>query len=162
MMQALNKLGGENGIGIVDMVENRLVGMKSRGVYETPGGTILYAAHAALERLTIDKNTAHYKQMISQKYGELVYDGLWFSPLKEALDAFVEVTQKNVTGSVKLKLYKGNVMVAGVDAPYALYDEDISSFGASELYDHKDAEGFIKIFSLPYKIKAMIEKEKGN
>lgn len=162
MMQTLNKLGGENGIGIVDMVENRLVGMKSRGVYETPGGTILYTAHAALERLTIDKNTAHYKQIISQKYGELVYDGLWFSTLKEALDAFVEVTQKNVTGSVKLKLYKGNVMVAGIDAPYALYDEDISSFGASELYDHKDAEGFIKIFSLPYKIKAMIEEEKGN
>ncbi|MFL0197552.1 argininosuccinate synthase [Clostridium sp. WILCCON 0269] len=162
ILEQLNKFGGENGIGIVDMIENRLVGMKSRGVYETPGGTILYAAHAALERLTIDKNTAHYKQIISQKYGELVYDGLWFSPLREALDAFVEVTQKNVTGSVKLKLYKGNVMTVGIDASHALYDEGISSFGASDLYSHKDAEGFIKLFSLPYKIKAMVEKEKGN
>lgn len=162
LLTTLNKIGGENGIGIIDIVENRLVGMKSRGVYETPGGTILYAAHKELERLTIDKNTFHYKQMISQKYGELVYDGLWFTPLKEALDAFIDVTQKNVTGTVRLKLYKGNVMVAGVDAPYALYDESISSFGASELYSHKDAEGFINLFGLPCKIKAMIDKKKEN
>ena len=159
LVETLNQIGGENGIGVLDIVENRLVGMKSRGVYETPGGTILYAAHKELERLTLDKNTFHYKQMVSQKYGELVYDGLWFSPLKEALDAFVDVTQKNVTGSVKLKLYKGNVMPAGVDTPYALYDESISSFGASA-YSHKDAEGFINLFGLPYKIKAMMEQKK--
>lgn len=159
LIEILNKIGGENGIGIIDIIENRLVGMKSRGVYETPGGTILYAAHKELERLTLDKQTFHYKQMVSQKYGELVYDGLWFTPLKEALDAFVDSTQKNVTGSVKLKLYKGNVMVAGVDTPYALYDESISSFGASS-YSHKDAEGFINLFGLPLKIKAMMEKSK--
>jgi len=157
MVELLNKIGGENGIGIIDIVENRLVGMKSRGVYETPGGTLIYAAHKELERLTIDKNTFHYKQQVAIKYGELVYDGLWFTPLKEALDAFVDATQKNVTGTVKLKLYKGNVMVAGVDTPYALYDESISSFGASELYSHKDAEGFINLFGLPSKIAAMVK-----
>lgn len=162
MMKQLNKIGGENGIGIVDMVENRLVGMKSRGVYETPGGTILYAAHTALERLTIDKDTFHYKQLVSQKYGELVYDGLWFGSLREALDAFVEVTQENVTGTVKLKLYKGNIMPAGIDAMHPLFNESISSFGASDLYDHKDAEGFIKIFSLPSKIRAMTKKGRKN
>jgi argininosuccinate synthase len=159
LIEVLNQIGGDNGIGVIDIIENRLVGMKSRGVYETPGGTILYAAHKELERLTLDKNTFHYKQMVSQKYGELVYEGLWFTPLKEALDAFVDVTQKNVTGSVKLKLYKGNIMVAGVDTPYALYDESISSFGASS-YSHKDAEGFINLFGLPLKIKAMMEKNK--
>lgn len=158
LLTELNRIGGENGVGVIDIVENRLVGMKSRGVYETPGGTILYAAHRCLERLTIDKNTYHYKQIVSQKYGELVYDGLWFTPLREALDAFVEVTQKNVTGTVKLKIYKGNIINAGIDAENALYDEDISSFGASELYSHKDAEGFIKIFSLPSKIKAMSDQ----
>jgi len=157
MVELLNKIGGENGIGIIDIVENRLVGMKSRGVYETPGGTLIYAAHKELERLTIDKNTFHYKQQVAIKYGELVYDGLWFTPLKEALDAFVDSTQKNVTGTVKLKLYKGNIMVAGVDTPYALYDESISSFGASELYSHKDAEGFINLFGLPSKIAAMVK-----
>ncbi|NMM65881.1 argininosuccinate synthase [Clostridium sp. P21] len=162
LLETLNKIGGENGIGIVDIVENRLVGMKSRGIYETPGGTILYSAHKELERLTLDKNTFHYKQLVSQKYGELVYDGLWFTPLKQALDAFVDVTQKNVTGLVKLKLYKGNMMVAGVDAPYALYDESISSFGASELYSHKDAEGFINLFGLPSKIQSMTNKKKEN
>ncbi|MBC2579535.1 argininosuccinate synthase [Clostridium sp. DJ247] len=160
LIETLNKIGGENGIGVIDIVENRLVGMKSRGVYETPGGAILYAAHKELERLTLDKSTYHYKQGISQKYAELVYDGLWFTPLKEALDAFIETTQQNVTGTVKLKLYKGNIMVAGVDAPYALYDESISSFGASDLYSHKDSEGFIKLFGLPYKIKALIDKKK--
>jgi argininosuccinate synthase len=133
--------------------------MKSRGVYETPGGTILYEAHRNLERLTLDKQTFHFKQIVAQKYGELVYDGLWFTPLKEALDAFVDSTQKNVTGSVKLKLYKGNVMIAGIDTPYALYDESISSFGASA-YSHKDAAGFINLFGLPLKIKAMMEKLK--
>ncbi|HSN58915.1 MAG TPA: argininosuccinate synthase [Clostridiaceae bacterium] len=157
MVELLNKIGGENGIGIIDIVENRLVGMKSRGVYETPGGTLIYAAHKELERLTIDKNTFHFKQQVAIKYGELVYDGLWFTPLKEALDAFVDATQQNVTGTVKLKLYKGNVMVAGVDTPYALYDESISSFGASELYSHKDSEGFINLFGLPSKIAAMVK-----
>jgi len=150
----LNKIGGENGIGIVDLVENRLVGMKSRGIYETPGGTVLYAAHKELEEITIDKDTLHFKYTISQKYGELVYDGLWFTTMREALDAFVDKTQETVTGSVKLKLYKGNIMVASKESPNALYDESISSFGASVLYDHKDAEGFINLFSLPSKIKA--------
>jgi argininosuccinate synthase len=160
MLQFLNKIGGENGIGVVDLVENRLVGMKSRGVYETPGGTILYAAHEELESLTMEKNSFHYKQLVAQKYAELVYDGLWFTNLKEALDAFIDKTQENVTGTVKLKLYKGNIMVAGIDSDNALYDEGISSFGASELYDHKDAEGFIKLFSLPYKIKALKASQK--
>ncbi len=158
MISLLNKLGGENGIGVIDIVENRLVGMKSRGVYETPGGTILYAAHKELEYLTIDRTTMHYKELVSQKYAELVYDGLWFTTLREALDAFIDVTQENVTGTVKLKLYKGNIMVAGTSSPYALYDEGISSFGASDLYNHKDSEGFINLFGLPLKIKAMMNK----
>ncbi|WP_139905240.1 argininosuccinate synthase [Clostridium thermarum] len=160
LMEECNAIGGRNGIGVIDIFENRLVGMKSRGVYETPGGTLLYAAHEELERLTIDKQTAHFKQIVAIKYSELVYDGLWFTELREALDAFIDVTQKNVTGSVKLKLYKGNIMVASIDTPNALYDEGISSFGASELYDHKDSEGFIKLFSLPYKIKAMVKNKK--
>jgi len=151
----LNKIGGENGIGVIDIIENRLVGMKSRGVYETPGGTILYAAHKALERLTVDKQTFHYKQTISQRYGELVYDGLWFTTLRESLDAFIEVTQQNVTGTVKLKLYKGNIKLAGIFTDNALYNESISSFGASKLYSHKDAEGFINLFGLPTKITAL-------
>ncbi len=154
IVTVLNKIGGENGIGIVDLVENRLVGMKSRGIYETPGGTILYAAHKELEEITIDKDTLHFKYSISQKYGELVYDGLWFTTMREALDAFVDKTQETVTGSVKLKLYKGNIMVASKESPNALYDASISSFGSSVLYDHKDAEGFINLFSLPSKIKA--------
>ncbi|OFI01561.1 argininosuccinate synthase [Clostridium acetireducens DSM 10703] len=155
LIEVLNKIGGENGIGIIDIVENRLVGMKSRGVYETPAGTILYAAHKELERLTLDKLTLHFKSIVAQKYGELVYDGLWFTTLKDALDGFIDVTQENVTGSVKLKLYKGNIMVAGIDTKYALYDEAISSFGASDLYNHKDAEGFINLFALPSKINAL-------
>ena len=154
IVKILNKLGGENGIGIVDLVENRLVGMKSRGIYETPGGTVLYAAHKELEEITIDKDTLHYKYQVSQKYGELVYDGLWFTTMREALDAFIDKTQETVTGSVKLKLYKGNIMVASKESPNALYDASISSFGSSVLYDHKDAEGFINLFSLPSKIKA--------
>ncbi len=160
IVSLLNKLGGENGIGVIDIIENRLVGMKSRGVYETPGGTVLYAAHDELERLTVDKNTYHYKQGVGQTLGELIYEGLWFSKLREALDAFVESTQENVTGTVKLKLYKGTIMVAGVDTPYALYDEGISSFGASAQYDQKDAAGFINLFGLPTKISAMVKMKK--
>lgn len=160
MLETLNKIGGENGVGVIDIIENRLVGMKSRGVYETPGGTLLYAAHENLERLTIDKQTYHFKQMVSQKYGELVYDGLWFTRIKESLDAFVDKTQESVTGSVKLKLYKGNIMVAAIDTPYALYDKGISSFGASELYDQKDSAGFVNLFALPSKIDAMVNKLK--
>jgi len=154
MVTVLNKIGGENGIGVIDLVENRLVGMKSRGIYETPGGTVLYAAHKELEEITLDKDTLHFKYLVSQKYGQLVYDGLWFTTMREALDALVDKTQETVTGTVKLKLYKGNIMVAGKESPNALYDEAISSFGASDLYDHKDAEGFINLFSLPSKIKA--------
>ncbi len=154
IVTVLNKIGGENGIGIVDLVENRLVGMKSRGIYETPGGTVLYAAHKELEEITIDKDTLHFKYSISQKYGELLYDGLWFTTMRESLDAFIDKTQETVTGSVKLMLYKGNVIVASKESPNALYDESISSFGSSVLYDHKDAEGFINLFSLPSKIKA--------
>ncbi|KNF08106.1 argininosuccinate synthase ArgG [Gottschalkia purinilytica] len=160
LLEELNKIGGENGIGIADILENRLVGMKSRGVYETPGGTILMEAHKDLEHLTLDRMTYQYKQMISLKYGELVYDGLWDTQLKEALDAFVESTQQSVNGWVKLKLYKGNIVVAGMDSPNALYDEGISSFGASDLYDHKDAEGFINLFTLPLKIRAMAKNNK--
>ncbi|MFL0252250.1 argininosuccinate synthase [Clostridium neuense] len=155
LMETLNKIAGENGIGVADLVENRLVGMKSRGVYETPAGTVLYEAHTQLEFLTVEKYSFQYKQVLEHKYSELVYDGLWFTNLREALDAFVDKTQENVTGTVKLKLYKGNIKVAGIDTEYALYDEGISSFGASELYSHKDAEGFINLFSLPSKIKAM-------
>ncbi|KGN02518.1 argininosuccinate synthase [Clostridium novyi A str. 4570] len=157
ILEKLNKIGGENGIGVIDLLENRLVGMKSRGVYETPGGTILYAAHKELEYLTMQKETFHFKQMVSQKYGELVYNGLWFSTLKESLDAFIDKTQEVVNGTVRLKLYKGNIMVAGMESPNALYEESISSFGASDFYDHKDAEGFINLFGLPYKINAMIQ-----
>lgn len=159
IIETLNKLGGENGIGVIDLLENRLVGMKSRGVYETPGGTILMAAHKELEYLTLDRDTLQYKQLISQKYAQLTYDGLWFSTLKEGLDAFVDKTQETVTGNVKLKLYKGNMMIAGMDSPYALYDEGISSFGESDLYDHKDAAGFINLFSLPFKIKSMMNNK---
>jgi len=155
LIEVLNTIGCENGIGIIDIVENRLVGMKSRGVYETPAGTILYAAHKELEYVNIDKQTLHFKQVVAQKYAELLYNGLWFSGLREAIDDFVDTTQKKVTGSVKLKLYKGNVKPAGIDTPYALYDEAISSFGAS-LYNHKDSEGFINLFGLPTKIKALI------
>lgn len=158
LINKLNKIGGENGIGVVDLVENRLVGMKSRGIYETPAGTLLLSAHKELEHVALDRLTYHYKQIISHKYAEIVYDGMWFTTLREALDAFIDVTQEKVTGTVKLKLYKGNIMVAGIDCPYALYDRGISSFGESELYNHKDSEGFINLFGLPLKIKAMIDK----
>ncbi|MHC1682098.1 MAG: argininosuccinate synthase [Clostridiaceae bacterium] len=160
LMKTLNKLGAENGVGAVDLVENRLVGMKSRGVYETPGGAILYAAHNMLESVTLEKNTIHYKQLISIKYSELIYDGLWYTTLKESLDAFIDKTQENVTGSVKVKLYKGNIKPAGIFTENALYDEGISSFGASEMYDHKDSAGFIKIFGLPQKIAALKKMNK--
>jgi len=158
LVERLNRLGGENGIGIVDMVENRLVGMKSRGVYETPGGTILYAAHQNLEALTLDRATLHYKQMVALKYSELVYDGLWYSPLREALDAFVKVTQKNVTGTSRIKLYKGNCTPAGTKSPYSLYNQKLATFGEDEVYNQKDAEGFINLFGLPLKVRAMMEK----
>ena len=150
----LNKIGGEHGVGVVDLLENRMVGMKSRGIYETPGGTILWYTHAELERLVLEKEVQHYKEVISKKYAELIYNGMWYSGLKTAFDAFVKETQETVSGKVKVQLYKGNVISAGMTSPYAMYDDDISSFGYSELYDHHDAEGFIKLFSLPYKIKA--------
>lgn len=151
----LNKLGGANGIGRVDLVENRLVGMKSRGVYETPGGTILLAAHRELESLVLDRETMHFKSMIAVKYAELVYNGLWFTPLHEALDAFVDSTQGPVTGMVKLKLYKGNIIVAGRKSPFSLYREDFATFGQEDVYDQSDAEGFIHLFGLSLKVRAL-------
>lgn len=161
MIEALNKIGGENGVGLADLVENRLVGMKSRGVYETPGGTILYEAHRYLEMLCLDKATAHYKQLVAVKFGELVYDGLWFTPLREALSAFVSKTQETVTGEVKLKIYKGNVINAGVTSPYSLYSEDIATFSDDGgAYSQKDSEGFINLFGLPLKVKAMLEQKR--
>ncbi|MCE5187567.1 MAG: argininosuccinate synthase [Eubacteriales bacterium] len=153
---ALNKVGGENGIGLLDIVENRLVGIKCRGVYETPGGTILYKAHEALETITLDKLTAHKKQELSITYAELVYNGLWFSPLRDALAAFVDKTQETVTGTVKLKLYKGNIIKAGITSPYSLYSEAIATFGESD-YNQKDAEGFINLFGLPTKVNALVQ-----
>ncbi len=155
MMLKLNKIAGENGVGVIDIVENRLVGMKSRGIYETPGGTILYEALKELESITLEKDAIGFKHILSKKYAELVYNGLWFSQLKEAMDGFVDKLQENTSGKVKLKLYKGNIKVASRQSPHALYDEDVSSFGASDMYDHKDAEGFIKLFSLPSKINAL-------
>ena len=161
LMKKLNEVGGKNGVGLCDMVENRLVGMKSRGVYETPGGTILYEAHELLEMICLDKATQHYKQMIALKYGEMVYDGQWFTPLREALDAFVEKTQETVTGDVKLKIYKGNIMNAGITSPYSLYSEDIATFGEDEgAYNQMDSQGFINLFGLPIKVKAMLEAKK--
>ena len=156
---ALNELGGANGIGLLDIVENRLVGMKCRGVYETPGGAILYAAHDYLETVTLDKMTAHKKAELSITYGELVYNGQWFTPLKDALDAFVDKTQEVVTGKVRLKLYKGNIIKAGVWSPYSLYSEAIATFGESD-YNQKDSEGFINLFGLPIKVKAMLDQGK--
>ncbi|MCH3972912.1 MAG: argininosuccinate synthase [Oscillospiraceae bacterium] len=158
ILSQLNKLGGENGVGLADIVENRLVGMKSRGVYETPGGTILYHAHNKLEEICLDKDTYHYKQGIGDKFAELVYDGKWFTPLREALSAFVDSTQQTVTGDVKLKLYKGNIIDAGVTSPYSLYDEDVATFSADQVYDQSDANGFINLFGLPIKVQA-VKKE---
>ncbi len=159
LIEVLNKLGGENGVGIADIVENRLVGMKSRGVYETPGGTILYTAHRELEYLTLDRQTLHYKEMIATKFAELVYDGNWYTPLREALSAFVDSTQQTVTGTVRLKLYKGNCMPAGTKSDYSLYSEEIATFGRDEVYNQKDAEGFINLFGLPLKVRAMVMKK---
>lgn len=163
MITTLNVLGGKHAIGQIDMVENRLVGIKSRGVYETPGGTLLYEAHRELERLVLDRDTLHYKDQLSLKYAELVYDGKWFTPLREALDAFVSVTQENVTGKVRLKLYKGNIMPAGSWADKSLYLMDLASFSDTPLYDQKDATGFIRLFGLPMKVRRLVEKknEKG-
>ena len=159
MVEALNKLGGENGIGLADIVENRLVGMKSRGVYETPGGTILYHAHNKLEELCLDRDTYHYKQQIGLKFAELVYFGQWFTQLREALSAFVDSTQETVTGDVTLKLYKGNIIDAGVTSPYSLYDEEIATFDEDEVYDQKDAGGFINLFGLPIKVQAQKKQQ---
>ncbi len=160
MMETLNQLGGANGIGLCDLVENRLVGMKSRGVYETPGGTILYRAHRVLETLCLDRDTLHYKDLVAQRYAELVYFGQWFTPLREALDAFVDQTQKTVTGEVRLKLYKGNLINAGVTSPYSLYSEQIATFGEDEVYNQKDAAGFINLFGLPISARATLLKGK--
>ena len=153
LVKKLNELGGANGIGIVDLVENRLVGMKSRGVYETPGGTILYHAHNKLDELTLDRDTYHYKQNVALRFAELVYFGQWYTPLRKALSAFVDSTQEQVTGDVKLKLYKGNIIDAGVTSPYSLYDEDIATFDEDEVYDQKDSAGFINLFGLPIKVQ---------
>lgn len=162
LIKKLNKIGGENGIGITDMVENRLVGMKSRGVYETPGGTILYQAHKNLEELCLDKETAHYKEMVSLKFADIVYNGQWYTPLREALSAFVDKTQENVTGTIKLKLYKGNIINAGMTSPYSLYSEEYATFGEDAVYDQKDSAGFINLFGLPLVVNAkMKSKTKG-
>lgn len=159
LISKLNEIGGRHGIGRIDLVENRLVGMKSHGVYETPGGTILMEAHQALEQLCLDKMTLHYKELIAHKYAELVYNGQWFTGLREALDAFVEVTQRNVTGTARLKLYKGNLILVGRKSPYSLYREDFATFGEEDVYNQQDAEGFIKLFGLPMKVSAMLESE---
>jgi argininosuccinate synthase len=158
LIATLNRIGGANGIGRVDLVENRLVGMKSRGAYETPGGTLLYAAHRELEHLCLDRETLHYKDLVAQKYAELVYYGLWFTPLREALDAFVTKTQERVTGAVRLKLYKGNVIVAGRRSLYSLYREDVATFMHDEVYNQQDAQGFINLFGLPLTVRAMVDQ----
>jgi len=159
LLDTLNEMGGRHGIGRIDLVENRLVGMKSHGVYETPGGTILVEAHQALEQLCLDKETLHYKQQIALKYADLVYNGQWFTTLREALDAFVKVTQQTMTGQVRLKLYKGNVILVGRRSPYSLYREDFATFGEDDVYNQADAEGFIKLFGLPMKVSGMIDLE---
>ena len=161
LLTKLNELGGAHGVGRADMVENRLVGMKSRGVYETPGGTILYTAHQGLESITLDRETMHYKQVVAQRYAELVYYGQWFTPLREALDAFVTRTQQRVTGIVRLKLYKGSCSVVGRKSPFSMYREDLATFGQDDVYDQRDAEGFINLFGLPLKVQALVDKQNG-
>jgi argininosuccinate synthase len=161
LIEQLNARGGANGVGTIDLVENRLVGMKSRGIYETPGGTILYTAHEALESICLDRETAHFKQTIAQRYAELIYNGLWFSPLRLALAAFVDSTQQTVTGEVRLKLYKGNIIIAGMNSPHSLYDIDMASFDASD-YDHADATGFIRLYSLPARIAARLSQKEAD
>ena len=162
LVTALNKLGGENGIGLVDLVENRLVGMKSRGVYETPGGAILYHAHDVLETITLDKATQRMKQKLAIDFADLVYNGQWFTPVREALSAFVTKTQETVTGDVKLKLYKGNIINAGVTSPYTLYDEEVATFDEDHVYNQADSAGFINLFGLPIKVRAMLDKKREN
>ncbi|MGC8779734.1 MAG: argininosuccinate synthase [Anaerolineae bacterium] len=159
LVTTLNKLGAKHGVGRVDLVENRLVGMKSHGVYETPGGTIIYRGHDALEQICLDRQTLQYKQTIALKYAELVYNGQWFTPLREALDAFVAVTQRRVTGTARLKLYKGSVTIVGRKSPFSLYREDYATFGEEDVYNQKDAEGFIKLFGLPMKVAALLDIE---
>ncbi len=161
LVEKLNELGGANGIGLLDIVENRLVGMKCRGVYETPGGEILYKAHEILETICLDKETAHYKSLVAQKLGEMVYNAQWFTPLTQAILAFVKETQKTVTGDVKLKLYKGNIINAGVKSPYSLYDSEIATFDEDDVYDQKDSQGFINLYGLPTKVMAKM-KAKNN
>ncbi len=161
LMDAVNAVAAKHGVGIADIVENRLVGMKSRGVYETPGGTLLYAAHEILEQITLDRITSHYKDQLAIRFAELVYDGQWYTPLRVALSAFADSTQGTVTGEVKVKLYKGNVIPQGVTSPYSLYSERIATFGDSkELYSHKDSEGFINLFGLPMKVGALMREDK--
>ncbi|TCL64780.1 argininosuccinate synthase [Hydrogenispora ethanolica] len=154
----LNEIAGRHGVGRVDIVENRLVGMKSRGVYETPAGTVLYEAHHALETITLDRDTLHYKQMVAGRYAELVYFGQWFTPLRQALDAFIDQTQERVSGSIKVKLFKGSVQTVGRKSPYSLYQEKLATFGADQVYNQKDAEGFINLFGLPLKVQASLDQ----
>ncbi len=161
LVETLNKLGGENGVGLLDIVENRLVGMKCRGVYVTPGGAILYKAHSVLESICLDKETAHYKSLVAQKLAELVYNAQWFTPLVEAILSFVKTTQKYVTGDVTLKLYKGNMINAGVSSPYSLYDPEIATFDEDEVYDQKDSQGFINLYGLPTKVYAKMKAKNG-
>ena len=158
LIEALNEIGARHGVGVDDMVENRLVGMKSRGVYENPAGSILYAAHKNLEEITLDRDTAHFKEHVALKFAELVYDGKWYTPLREALSAFVDDTQEYVTGSTRLKLFKGKISPAGMTSPYSLYDEEIATFGEDEVYDQKDSAGFINLFGLPLKVRAQMLK----
>ncbi len=159
IIRELNVLGGKHGIGIIDIVENRVVGMKSRGIYETPGGTILMAAHEQLEELILDRDTLETKKKLGSQFGQIVYEGKWYTPLREAIQAFVDVTQKDVTGEVKLKLYKGNIIKAGTTSPNSLYDVSLASFTTGDLYDHHDASGFIKLFGLPMKVRAMNKQQ---
>jgi argininosuccinate synthase len=160
LIEKLNELGAQHGVGIDDIVENRLVGMKCRGVYETPGGTILYEAHRALESLTIDRDTLHYKEGVAIKFAEMVYYGQWYTPLREALSAFVDATQQTVTGDVRIKLFKGRCVTAGVQSPYSLYSEEFATFSRDQVYNQKDAEGFINLFGLPIKVKALLDAQR--
>lgn len=161
LMKQLNKIAGENGVGRIDIVENRLVGIKSRGVYETPAGTVLYIAHRDLESITLDRDTQHLKDRLAHEYAEIAYYGLWFTRRRESLDAFIDETQENVTGSVRLKLYKGTCAVVGRKSPVTLYDPDIATFDKSELYDHRDATGFLNIYGLPIRVESLLKKKQG-
>ena len=161
LLTKLNELGGANGIGLDDLVENRLVGMKSRGLYENPGAAILYRAHQVLETITLDRETMHYKELIGIKFAEILYYGQWWTPLRESLQAFIDKTQETVTGDVKLRLYKGNIMNAGVSSPYSLYDEDVVTFEADEVFDQTDANGFINLYGLSSKVYATMRRKNG-